>query len=133
MKPCTIEDFGGDDVAAGYYYAWNGFTLLCPELVNKDGKTLTLNGAWGFNETSKIEFRVNRCQKEFHDCETEDNIDKFLRDMKIQAWMVHDHVDFREYVNRPTSKQMQIVEQLSAPIMMPGTQGRTVYEATALM
>ena len=61
MKPCTIEDFGGDDVAAGYYYSWNGFTILCPELVNKDGKTLTLNGAWGFNETSKIEFRVNRC------------------------------------------------------------------------
>jgi hypothetical protein len=49
MKPCTLEDFGTDEVSAGYYYSWNGFMLLCPEITNDQGKNLTLNGAWGFN------------------------------------------------------------------------------------
>lgn len=49
MKPCTLEDFGTDEVNAGYFYSWNGFMFLCPEMTNKDGKNLTLNGAWGMN------------------------------------------------------------------------------------
>jgi hypothetical protein len=61
MKPCSLEDFGFDEKNAGFFYSWNGFLLLCPELKNKDGKDLTLNGAWGFNQTSRIEFRINRC------------------------------------------------------------------------
>jgi len=78
--------------------------ILCPETTNVDGKTLMLDGAWGFNKTSKIEFRVNRCQKEFHDCDTEENIDAMLRDMKIQSWIVNDHIDFRKYDSKPVSQ-----------------------------
>lgn len=84
MKPCTLEDFGTDQVSADLFYSWNGFMLLCPEMTNKDGKNLTLNGAWGMNQTSRIEFRVNRCQKEFYDdCESEENINFMLRDLLI--------------------------------------------------
>ena len=103
MRPCKLEDFGDTTVAADYYYSWNGFTLLCPETKNLEGKILTLNGAWGFNQTSKIEFRVNRCQKEFHNCDSEEYIDAVLRDMMIQTWIVHDHIDFRLYNSRPVS------------------------------
>jgi len=84
MKPCTLEDFGTDETSAGYYYSWNGFMVMCPEMINKDGKNLTLDGAWGMNQTSRIEFRANRCTSEYYnDCDSEENIDKMLRDMKI--------------------------------------------------
>lgn len=49
MRPCKPEDFGETDVAKDFFYSWNGFTILCPETTNSDGKTMTLNGAWGFN------------------------------------------------------------------------------------
>ena len=133
MRPCKPEDFGNTDVTNDYFYSWKGFTILCPETTNSDGKKLTLNGAWGFNQTSKIEFRVNRCQKEFHNCDSEENIDAMLRDMMIQTWIVHDHIDFRNYDSAPVSQQMQVVSQLSQPIRMPSVSDRTVYESTALM
>lgn len=100
-----MEDFGTDKASAGYYYSWNGFTLLCPDKVNEEGKTLMLNGSWGMNQTSKIEFRVNRCRSNQEiTCESDENINKFLRDMKIQSWILHDNIDFRKYEGKPVSK-----------------------------
>lgn len=107
MKPCTVEDFGTDETAAGYFYSWNGFILMCPELTNKDGKNLTLDGAWGFNQTSRIEFRVDLCNKAEDDtCAEANEVNAMLRDMKIQSWILHDHIDFRNHTHRPTTQQM---------------------------
>ena len=64
MKPCTLQDFGEDEVSAKYFYSWNGFMLLCPKTQSEEGKELSLFGAWGMNETSRIQFRVDRCVEE---------------------------------------------------------------------
>lgn len=89
MRPCTLEDFGGRIETDYYHQSWHSFTFLCPETVNSEGRHLTLNGSWGMNQTSKIEYRVDRCNSEFFDCESEENIDKMLRDLRIQTWIVN--------------------------------------------
>lgn len=54
MRTCTKEDFGNSSTSVKYFESWKGFLILCPERTNKDGKDLTLNGAWGMYETSRL-------------------------------------------------------------------------------
>ena len=106
MKPCTNEDFGTDEASTKYYQSWNGFMLMCPAAVNKEGKKLTLNGAWGMNQTSRIQFRVDRCTDpdNLGKCESDTEIDKLLRDMQIQTWIVTEHINFNNMDKKPVSK-----------------------------
>lgn len=83
MRPCTIKDFGNTTVTDKYFYSWNGFITLCPELKNKDGKQITFNGAWGMNQTSAMQFRIDKCDGKVNECESDEKIKGFLRDIKF--------------------------------------------------
>ena len=104
MRPCQLDDFGNSSLTDKYFYSWNGFIILCPEKTNSDGKNLTLNGAWGMNQTKSLEFRVERCSDEQGSCESDENIDSFLRDLRIQTWIIQEHIDFRKIDKVPVSK-----------------------------
>ena len=133
MRPCQLDDFGNSSLTDKYFYSWNGFIILCPEKTNSDGKNLTLNGAWGMNQTKSLEFRVERCSDEQGSYESDENIDSFLRDLRIQTWIIQEHIDFRKIDKVPVSKQMVIVDQSSSPLGLKNDGKNTYFEATALM
>lgn len=83
--------------------------FLCPVTTNADGKRLTLDGAWGMNQTSRLQFTVDRCTEKDGStnlCESDAKIDALLRDLQIQTWIIHEHIDFRKMTEKPVAKQM---------------------------
>lgn len=53
--------------------------------------------------------------------------------MRIQTWIIQEHIDFRKIGKLPVSKQMTIVDQSNQPFGLKNDEKKTYFEATALM
>ena len=82
MHRCKQEDFGKDDLAKKLFASWKGYMIMCPQVENKDGKKLKLDGAKGMMKTSSFTLRVERCSGEDF-CESDTEIDKYISDISI--------------------------------------------------
>ena len=61
--------------------------IMCPEMVNKDGKRIKFNGAKGMMKTSSLTFRVERCSKSSK-CKSEEEINDYISDISVETWII---------------------------------------------
>lgn len=80
-----------------------------------------------------MQFRIDKCDGKVNECESDEKIKGFLRDIKFQTWIVQEHIDFRKISEEPVSKQMLVVDQSNVPVRMLRDDDYTVFVATALM
>jgi hypothetical protein len=87
MHRCKQEDFGSDEQAIKLFQSWTGYMIMCPEVINSEGKELKFNGAKGMMRTSSVTFRVERCSSASY-CKTDEEIDEYISDISVQTWII---------------------------------------------
>lgn len=132
MRRCTQDDFGDDALAEKLFASWAGYMIMCPELVNEDGKELTFSGAKGMMRTSSVTFRVEKCRQGSR-CRSEQEINEYIQDISVQTWIIQEQINFRDQQGRPTSKKMDLVDVQSLPFSTKKGERQLLHHSTSYL
>ena len=107
-KECTPDNFPGEEGEL-LYSQWFGYSMICPDFENSDleDKTWKLKGSVSSFVIKRGEFVVERCQNitegpDKHSyCESNENINKFISDLQVDAWVFQEKIDYVKYNTKP--------------------------------
>ena len=93
--------------------SWAGFSLICPDL--KDDQDFLLEGNQALMISQNFEFRIAKCddarrtERGESPCNPDrDAIEKYVRDIQIDAWAVYEKINFQIRDGKPTFRVMDL-------------------------
>ena len=109
-KKCNQRDFGNKNEAKEFYKVWSKRSIFCIDF-EKDNTNFLLSNHSSDESNQHVTFSIERCRNSslnLNSCYPDQKIDNFLRDVSVEGWSIHNHLDFTGFNKEPQFKLMEI-------------------------